>query len=220
DFPGDIIRLHEAHGFKFIARHAIWKEPLGVRRRTMQKNLAHQTAVEDSIDCGVASADYLLVLKNKGENQVPVQHPTGFRYYAGDDSWMTTDQRSYFDYNGDQKKNIFSHGIWRRYASSIWDDIRIERVLPYKESKDEDDEKHVHPLQLDVIDRVVQMRSNPGEVVFSPFAGVGSEPYSAVTHERRAIGVELKHSYFKQMAVNLADAEVLESDQPQQDMFA
>ena len=206
DFPGDIIRLHDAMGFDFVARHAIWKEPLGVRRRTMQKTLAHATAVEDSVMCGVASADYLLVFRKRGENQVPVANPVGFLNYAGDDSKMPSDIRALRGYRGDQKLNRFSHWIWRRYASSIWDDIRLGRVLPYEESKEEDDEKHVHPLQLDVIDRIIQMRSNPGEVVLTPFMGVGSEVYSAVMAGRRGIGAELKASYYKQAVRNLEAA--------------
>lgn len=206
DFPGDIIRLHEKYGFYFVARHAIWKEPLGVRRRTMQKNLAHATAVEDSVMCGVASADYLIVFRKRGENETPVANPVGFLEYAGDDSKMPTDVRALRGYVGDQKQNRFSHWIWRRYASSIWDDIRLGHVLPYEESKEEDDEKHVHPLQLDVIDRVVQMRSNPGETVFTPFMGVGSEVYSPVRLGRKGIGVELKSSYYKQSVRNVESA--------------
>lgn len=206
DFPGDIIRQHQERGFDFVARHSVWKEPLGVRRRTMQKNLAHMTAVEDSVMCGVASADYVLVFRKRGTNPVPVANPVGFLEYAGDDSKMPSDVRALRGFVGDQKQNRFSHWIWRRYASSIWDDIRLGRVLPYEESKDEDDEKHVHPLQLDVIDRIVQMRSNPGETVFTPFMGVGSEVYSPVMHGRRGIGAELKESYYKQAVKNVAMA--------------
>lgn len=207
DFPGDIIRLHEKHGFLFVARHAIWKEPLWVRNRTMQKNLAHKTAVDDSIYCGVASADYLLIFRKKGENEIPVSHPTGFLEYAGDDSAMPSDVRAWRGFDGDQKTNKFSHWIWRRYASSVWDDIRVGRVLPYVGSKDADDEKHVHPLQLDVIDRVVHMRTNPGETVFTPFMGVGSEVFSAVSLGRRGVGVELKPSYFRQAVANISSVQ-------------
>lgn len=203
DFPGDIIRLHQEMGFHFVARHAIWKEPLWVRNRTMQKNLAHKTAVDDSVQCGVASADYLLIFRKKGENPIQVANPIGFLEYAGDDSKMPNDVRRLRGFDGDQKQNKFSHWIWRRYASSIWDDIRMGNVLPYEESKEADDEKHVHPLQLDVIDRVVQMRSNPGETVLTPFMGVGSEVYSAVTKGRRGIGAELKTSYYRQAVRNL-----------------
>ena len=103
--------------------------------------------------------------------------------------------------------NKLSHYIWQRYASSVWDDIRIENVLPFRDSKEEDDEKHVHPLQLDVIDRIVELYSNPGEVVLTPFMGVGSEVYSPVSLGRKAIGIELKDSYFKQAKINLELAE-------------
>lgn len=206
DFPGDIIRLHQRLGFHFVARHAIWKEPLWVRNRTLQKNLAHRTAVDDSVQCGVASADYLLIFRKDGDNPIPVAHPAGFLRYAGDDSKMPSDIRRLRGFGGDQKANRFSHWIWRRYASSIWDDIRLGHVLPYEAARDEDDEKHVHPLQLDVIDRVVQMRTNEGETVLTPFMGVGSEVYSAVTSGRRSIGAELKPSYFKQAARNLSAA--------------
>ena len=219
DFPGDIIRLHAKHGFDFVARHAIWKEPLGVRRRTMQKNLAHMTAVDDSVMCGVASADYLIILRKRGENPIPVAHPVGFLEYAGDDSKMPSEVRALRGLVGDQKQNRFSHWIWRRYASSIWDDIRLGRVLPHEESKDDDDEKHVHPLQLDVIDRVIEMRSNPGEVVFTPFMGVGSEVYSAVRLGRKGIGAELKSSYFKQAVKNLETASDEAPKDAIEDMF-
>lgn len=222
DFPGDIIRLHQRMGFHFVARHAIWKEPLWVRNRTMQKNLAHKTAVDDSVQCGVASADYLLIFRRRGENVIPVSNPVGFLEYAGDDSKMPNEVRRIRGFEGDQKQNRFSHWIWRRYASSIWDDIRMGNVLPYMESKDEDDEKHVHPLQLDVIDRVVQMRSNLGETVLTPFMGVGSEVYSAVTKGRRGIGAELKASYFKQAVRNLESAKFGDRIAPaiQEDIFS
>ena len=174
DFPGDIIRLHEREGWRYTGRRAIWKEPLAVRLRTMQKNLAHQSLVEDSIDCGVASADFLLTFRKKGTNPVPVKHPVGMLDYAGE-RLMPSDILHYRGWTGKQTENRFSHWIWRQYADCMWDDIRMNRVLPYKPARDKDDEKHVHPLQLDVIDRCVQLFSNPGENVFTPFMGVGSE---------------------------------------------
>ncbi len=109
DFPGDIIRLHQRMGFDFICRHAIWKEPLWVRNRTMQKNLAHKTAVDDSTKCGVASADYLIIFRRRGENPIPVSHPTGFLEYAGDDSKMPVEVRRIRGFEGDHKQNKFSH---------------------------------------------------------------------------------------------------------------
>jgi hypothetical protein len=205
DFPGDIIRLHEKHGFEFWTRRAIWKEPLAVRLRTMSKGLAHKQICDDATLTTVAGADYLLEFRKKGENKVPVTYPTGLHRYAGDRK-VPHDILHYRGFVGDQKKNRFSHFIWRNYASSFWDDIRIDNVLPYKESKDEDDERHVHPLQLDVIERVCILRSNPGEVVFTPFMGVGSEVYGAVINGRKGIGVELKKSYYKQAIKNLGEA--------------
>jgi len=201
DFPGDIIRLHEAEGWEYIARHAIWKEPLAVRLRTMQKNLAHKTLIDDSTLCGVAGADYLLVFRRSGDNPVPVFHPTGLMDYYGEKP-LPADCLAYRGWTGKQTENKYSQSIWRRYASSVWDDIRMHRVLPFREARESDDEKHVHPLQLDVIDRVVVMRSAPGETVFTPFMGVGSEVYSPLMLGRRAIGAELKTSYFRQAAKN------------------
>jgi DNA modification methylase len=205
DFPGDIIRLHEREGFRYIARYAIWKEPLAVRNRTMAKNLAHKTIVDDSSRCSVASADYLVVFRRAGENKIPIAHPVGLLDYAGERQ-MPAELLPYREWKGNQIENRYSHWIWRQYASAFWDDIRIGRVLPFKEAKGEDDEKHVHPLQLDVIDRVIQLWSNPGEIVLSPFLGVGSEIYGAVCAGRKGIGMELKSSYFRQAVKNLAEA--------------
>ena len=205
DFPGDIIRLYQREGFRFTGRHCIWKEPLAVRNRTMAKHLAHKTIVEDAVYSSPAGADYLLLFRKKGDNPVPVSHETGLLSYAGERE-IPLELRGYRGYEGKQTENRFSHWIWRQYASSFWDDIRIDNVLPYREARDEEDEKHVHPLQLDVIDRCVQLYSNPGEVVLSPFAGVGSEVYGAVIAGRRGIGIELKPSYYRQALKNLEHA--------------
>jgi len=219
DFPGDIIRLHEKCGFKMIARHTIWKEPLWVRNRTMTKNLSHKTIVDDGVYGGVASADYLLMFRKKGENKIPVTHTHGLLEYAGECP-MPSDILKYRGWTGKQTENRFSHWIWRRYASSVWDDIRMQRVLPYQDCKEPDDEKHVHPLQLDVIDRAINLRSNPGETVLTPFMGVGSEVYSAVMAGRKGVGIELKSSYFRQACKNLeAAAAGHRFDQQTEDMF-
>ena len=205
DFPGDIIRLHEREGWNYIARYAIWKEPLAVRTRTMAKNLAHKTIVEDSSRCSVASADYLLVFRRNGKNPEAIKHPVGLLEYAGERK-MPADLLKYRGFKGNQILNRYSHWIWRQYASAFWDDIRLGRVLPYKQSKDVDDEKHVHPLQLDVIERCLALWSNPGDAVFTPFMGVGSEVYEAVRQGRRGIGAELKTSYYRQAVQNVAAA--------------
>lgn len=206
DFPGDVIRLHERLGFEYWTRRVIWKEPLGVRNRTMSKGLAHRQIVEDSLQTTVAGADFLLQFRRKGDNEVPVEHPIGLMSYAGENK-IPHDILRYRGYEGKQTENRYSHWIWRQYASCIWDDIRIDRVLPYHESKDPDDERHVHPLQLDVIERACVLWSNPGEVVLTPFMGVGSEVYGAVLNGRKGIGIELKPSYYKQAVKNLASIE-------------
>jgi len=205
DFPGDIIRMHERVGFYYVARYHVWKEPLTVRNRTMTKALAHKSIVDDSSRCTVASADYLLVFRRKGENPVPIAHPTGLTEYAGERQ-MPTELLQFKNWKGKQTENRFSHWIWRQYASSFWDDVRLDRVLPYKPARDAEDEKHVHPLQLDVIDRALVLWSNPGETVLTPFMGVGSEVYGAVMAGRRGIGCELKASYYRQAVKNLAEA--------------
>ena len=202
DFPGDIIRMHERIGFDFRGRRAIWKEPLGVRNRTMQKSLAHATIVSDAVASGVAAADYVLTFAKHGENTVPVEYPNGLKYYAGERS-VPADLERYKGWEGKQTENRYSHWIWRQYASSVWMDIRLNHVLPFQDSRDEDDERHVHPLQLDVIERLVILYSNLGEIVFTPFMGVGSEVYGAMLNGRKGVGVELKASYFKQARLNL-----------------
>jgi DNA modification methylase len=182
----------------------------------------HKLIVEDSTECFTAMPDYLLVFKKTGENQVPVTHPKGLKYYAGATpilpemigKYGTFEQlKSKYKDHPDPKTNKLSHIIWQRYASSVWDDIRIDEVLKYKESKEEDDEKHVHPLQLDVVDRIVELYSNPGEIVLTPFMGVGTEVYSPVSLGRKAIGIELKESYYKQAIKNLSDVKFRHYDQ-------
>lgn len=202
DFPGDIIRMHKRYGFEYIARYHVWKEPLTVRNRTMKKDLAHRTIVEDSTRCSVASADYLLAFRRCGENPVPVEHPHGLMEYAGARR-IPDELLSYRGWTGNQIENRYSHWIWRQYASAFWDDVRLNRVLPFKEARDEEDEKHVHPLQLDVIDRALVLWSNPGERVLTPFMGVGSEVYGAVRAGRLGLGIELKPSYYRQAIKNL-----------------
>lgn len=202
DFPGKVIAIHEKFGFHFYGRAFIWKEPLRVAVRTRLKHLTHKQLVKDSTFSTVAAGDQFLIFKKQGENLVPVSHETGFSRYAG----LREIPPELMQYKGElvQQKNKLSHWIWRQYASCFWDDIRIDRVLPYKAAKEPDDEKHVHPLQLDAIERVVNLWSNPNEVVLTPFMGVGSEAYGALINGRKAIGIELKTSYFNQAVKNLA----------------
>ena len=205
DFPGDIIRLHERIGWRYIARYSVWKEPLAVRNRTLQKSLAHKTIVDDSSRCSVANADYLVVFRKRGENPIPIEHPVGLLEYAGERR-PPADVLKYRGWTGKQTENRYSHWIWRQYASAFWDDIRMNRVLPFQPARDKDDEKHVHPLQLDVIDRILTLWSNTDETVLTPFMGVGSEVYAAVAQGRRGIGMELKPSYYRQAVKNIEAA--------------
>jgi len=234
DFPNEIIKLHLKYGFEYRNRITIWKEPLKVRMRTMVQSLMHKFIVEDSTKCFTAMPDYVLIFTKKGENATPVTHPFGINHYAGEIPILPNIVRAW---NNSHKSNLnelelwellnntkednkitkLNHYIWQRYASSVWDDIRIDNVLPFRDSREEDDEKHVHPLQLDVIDRIVELYSNPNEVVLTPFMGVGSEVYSPVSMGRKAIGIELKDSYFKQAKLNLKEADKRFKDEVKQE---
>lgn len=222
DFPGDIIKLHEKCGFKMASpRITVWKEPLTVRNRTLTKALAHKTIVTDSCSCAVAGADYILIFRRSGKNATPVTHEHGLTRYAGERQ-IPRELLRYKNWQGNQIENRYSHWIWRQYASSVWDDIRgntgtdAPGVLPYEEARDAEDEKHLHPLQLDVIERLVTLWSNPGEKVWTPFMGVGSEVYGAVINQRLGIGCELKPSYYRQAVKNLETAESYQEDSDQE----
>lgn len=211
DLPGRIIAEHEKRGFSYGGRRVIWKEPLMVRNRTMMKSLHHKTLCEDSTRNSIANADFLLMFRRKGENATPVTHDVGLMSYAGENQ-IPSELMKYRGMKGDQKKNQYSQWIWRQYASSVWMDIRIDNVLNSDQSRDPEDEKHVHPLQLDVIERAVVMWSNPGEIVLTPFMGVGSEVYGSVLAGRKAIGAEIKPSYYRQAIKNLASIEVAKKE--------
>jgi DNA modification methylase len=220
DFPHEIIALHKKYGFNLHNRITIWKEPLEVRMRTMVRSLMHKNIAEDSTMCFTAIPDYVLIFKKIGENKVKVTNPKGFKIYHGETPLLPAMEKKYgkwehlvakykdADNNGQNHlTNKLSQVIWQRYASSVWDDIRNDNILPFKDSREEDDEKHVHPLQLDVIDRLVELYSNPNEVILTPFMGVGSEVFSPVSLGRKAIGIELKDSYYKQAILNMKEAE-------------
>jgi DNA modification methylase len=219
DFPGEVIKIHEKYGLEYHNRITIWKEPLKVRMRTMVQSLMHKFIVEDATRCFTAMPDYILIFRKTGDSEVPVIHPNGLNDYPyfGETPFLEAHKGTYGNYDdfrkkwssftGDQKENKLSHLTWQRYASSVWDDVRIDNVLQFRDSKDPDDEKHVHPLQLDVIDRIVYLYTNPAETVLTPFMGVGSEVYSPVSMGRKAIGIELKDSYYKQAILNIRQAE-------------
>ncbi len=216
DLPGRIIDLYTRNGFHFFGRTVIWKEPLAVAIRTRLKHLTHKQLDKDSTACTFAAGDFLLAFRRHGENADPVTHAGGFDQYFGSDP--IPDDVMEFRGHADQSTNRFSHQVWRRYASCVWGDIRMSNSQPcgdgrwrraslsYKEARDPEDEKHCHPLQLDVISRCVHLWSNPGDVVLTPFMGVGSEVYGAVYNGRKGIGIELKPTYFRQAVKNVAEA--------------
>ena len=215
DFPGDLIKCHRENGWDWVARIHGWKEPLTVRNRTMVSSLHHATLVEDSTQVSFANADYLLIFRRSGDNPIPVNHSTGLMNYAGSTE-IPEDILRWKGHNGNQIENEYSQWIWRQYASSNWYDIRIDHTLGTgaglysgnKAEKDEPDEKHMHPLQLDVIERACVLWSNPGEIVLTPFLGMGSEVYGAVRNGRKGIGTELKSAYYQQAIENLKKGEV------------
>jgi len=222
DFPSKLIEVYKRNGFEFKNRITVWKEPLKVRIRTMVQSLMHKFIVEDSTKCFTANPDYILVFKKNGENKVPVIHPFGLQNYAGQIPILPNMLTAFNNQNKtnftalelwdhlnkkkeSEKISKLNHYIWQRYASGVWDDIREGNCLNFKDSREHDDEKHVTPTQLDVLDRLVDLYSNPNEIVLSPFMGVGSDVYSPVSMGRKAIGIELKDSYYKQAIHNMKD---------------
>ncbi len=203
DFPGSVVQTHEKYGLRFFCRITIHRDAWEFARRTRMKTLMHKTIVADSATSRIAPADYILVFLKPGINAVPITHTTGFRNYAGG-RLIPARLRDYLSYKGDQKGNSLSHWIYRQYANPIWMDIRRGRLLPFNESKENPEERHVCPLQLDTIERLLVLWSNPGETILTPFAGVGSELWMSVRMGRKAIGAELKASYYRQALANMA----------------
>lgn len=218
DFPGDIIRVHENAGFNFVCRVTIWKDPWLIARRTRMKSLRHKNICEDSATVRIGPADYVLVFKKGWDNEEKIRHPYGLKDYAGEREPPEDLVKRFSNFKGDQRKNLLSHWIWRAYASPVWMDIRTGRLMPYEDSRENEEEKHVCPLQLDVIERLLTLYSNPEDIVLTPFLGVGSEAYMAVQMGRKAIGIELKPSYFRQAVKNVAMA--LKPKEEQRDLLS
>lgn len=170
------------------------------------KSLRHKNICEDSATVRIGPADYVLIFKKGWENPHPIRHPFGLKEYPGARKPPQDLVERFANYKGDQRKNLLSHWIWRSIASPVWMDIRSGRLLPYEDSKENEEEKHVCPLQLDVIERLLILYSNPEDLIVSPFSGVGSEIFQAVAMGRRAIGSELKPSYYRQSLKNVAMA--------------
>ena len=192
DFRGDIIRLFQDAGFIFHGEVTIWKDPLLEAVRTKALGLMHKQLCKDSSRCRQGLPDYIVTMRTPGENKDLISHENGMVTYAGSD---------------DVKKGVYSHEVWRKYASPVWMDIRQTNTLNKNGAREEKDERHVCPLQLDSIERCLVLWSKPGDIVLTPFGGIGSEGYQAIKMKRRAILIELKESYFRCLVKNLTHAE-------------
>jgi hypothetical protein len=179
DFPGEIIRSAENAGWIWHSKVTIWKDPVTAMQRTKALGLLHKQLKKDSCMSRQGIPDYVLTFRKPGENPNPVSHT--------DESFPVT--------------------LWQKWASPIWDDIDPSDTLQFRSAREEEDERHICPLQLDVIRRCIRLWSNPGDAVVSPFAGIASEGVVAIVESRRYVGVELKRSYYEQAARNLAAAE-------------
>lgn len=187
DFRGELIRQFQRCGFVFHSEVVIWKDPVTAMQRTKALGLLHKQIKKDSCMSRQGIPDYLVTMRKPGDNPEPVSH---------------TDED-------------FPVSLWQRYASPVWMDINPSDTLQFRSAREDEDERHVCPLQLEVIRRALKMWSNPGDVVLSPFAGIGSEGYVALQEGRRFIGAELKASYHKQAVANLKAA----ANPPQQSLF-
>lgn len=200
DFRGDLIRLFESTGFIFHSEIVIWKDPLLQATRTKTLTLAHKQVSKDSSRVSQGYPDYIITMRKKGENPEPIAKGRGFENYIGE---MPEPKEKKTD---DPRTNKYSHKVWQRYASPVWFDIRQTRTLNEKQARDKQDERHMCPLQLDTIERCLELWTNEGDTVLSPFMGIGSEGYSSLQMNRKFIGIELKESYFKEAIRNLNDA--------------
>ena len=174
DFRGDLIRLYQQAGFIYHSEVCIWKDPVIAMQRTKALGLLHKQIKKDSAMCRQGIPDYLVVMRKPGDNPEPITHTN----------------------------ETFPVEIWQKYASPIWTDINPSDTLQYRSARDNEDEKHICPLQLTVIRRALNLWTNPNDVVLTPFMGIGSEVVTALENGRRAIGIELKDSYYNQAEKN------------------
>jgi superfamily II DNA or RNA helicase len=185
DFSGMLIDWFTNEGFIYHAKTTIWKNPVTEMQRTKALGLLHKTIKKDSVMSRVGIPDYVLFFRNEGDNLIPIQHQ--------DES--------------ESLPNYLPVDLWQKYASPVWYDVDYSRTLQYRSGRDGNDEKHICPLQLDTIERIIHLYSNENEVVFSPFGGIGSEGFQAITMNRKSISIELKESYFKLNAKNHRDVD-------------
>lgn len=215
DFRGDMIKAYQDHGFIFHSEVCIWKDPVVAMQRTKALGLLHKTVKKDSAMSRMGIPDTLVVMRKPGANIEPIAGE--FEYYVGDNppvgfTGIHRDDGSQYFLPGAQNTSI---DVWQQYASPIWTDINQTDTLNFREGRDSDDERHICPLQLEVIERCIQLWSNPDDVVWTPFMGIGSEVYMAVKLGRKGLGVELKPSYYE-----LALRNVKQAAKSQYDMFA
>jgi DNA modification methylase len=221
DFPAMIREAFERHGWSYHSRVTIWKCPVVERERTNNNGLLHKTVLRDRSQLRQCMPDYLLVMRKAPLDSLmsekPISEPEGFEYYIGpnefdprhSDRHPSRHARGRGKKSGGEHEHQSSIHIWRRYAEAVWWDIDQMDVLNYRTAKTDRDERHICPLQLGLIERCVQIWSLPGEVVFSPFAGIGSEGVGAIRQHRKFIGIELKPEYFRDAKTNLKKAEKL-----------
>ncbi|WP_311327753.1 site-specific DNA-methyltransferase [Capnocytophaga sputigena] len=181
DFSGMLIQSFQKEGFIYHDRITIWKSPVVEMTRTKSIGLLHKTIKKDSSMSRTGIPDYILVFRNAGDNLVPITH-------------QDTDEK---------QENYLPVSLWQKYAEPVWYDINYSDTLQYTSARDEKDEKHICPLQLETIRRCLHLWSNEGETVLSPFGGIGSEGHESLKLKRNFIGIELKPSYYNQMQRNL-----------------
>jgi hypothetical protein len=201
DFRGEIIKAHQEAGLIYHSEVVIRKDPVTAMQRTKALGLLHRQIVKDSAMSRMAIPDYIVTMRKPGENPEPVSG--AFTDYYGDSSLPSHDPRTHRGHVAES----YSVNVWQRYAEPVWMDINQSDTLSRKDARDVDDERHISPLQLTVIRRCIDIWTNPGDIVFSPFAGIGSELYVALQMGRKAIGAELKTSYYEQAVKNLRAAE-------------
>ena len=201
DFRGEVIRAFEKAGWYFHSEVCIWKDPVVAQQRTKSIRLLHKQMEKDSTISGQGLADYIVTFRKKGENEERISGKLEF--YIGEGNAPESLESRYARQSKEEAEKWYSIEVWQRYASPVWMDISQSRTLQYRGGRDEKDEQHISPLQLDVIERCIHLWSNPNDVVFTPFLGIGSEVYSAVEMGRKGIGIELKPSYFSQAVKNL-----------------
>ncbi len=215
DFPGRIIKAHEDMGFTYHSRVTIWKDPVIEMQRTKNHGLLWKNFTERGEVVRQGMADYLIIFRKFRDIEDVPDKQVSNRPVPGVHEFQGAEPPTSYDSDRD-----YSIQVWQRYASPVWFDIRQTRVLNVQAARDGNDEKHICPLQLDVISRSIDIWTNPGEVILSPFAGIGSEGYEAVRMGRKFIGIELKESYYNIACKNIAEIEEVGKSKPLFDLSA